>query len=456
MDDDDHNTIPFSLDDLVSPENVEFDMMKRVFFWDGPIRASLLEHGYTLNTFENLDTIHQSEPEDRVCFTSPTFSCSPGFPADQRFAFIESPGPEYEGIDRMEEKPYMARSSGKVFFGQETACHEHHVAFKLVRDGSPEHRALKLLSMHKVIRGLVPVLEILPFRGHWVAVMPRWDEGVVSRNLWPKTVRQTLDLFEDLLSGLSFLHEHRIVHRDIGGFFNILINHLACRHYKHDIPSRRAMLANNQIKTALFDYNLFYYGKPTPPVDICLGEYQFNPFALDVYSLGSDFKALFHHFTPIAPLLAPVIDGMVHWRAASRLTASEALKLLRSMRQEYDSEVGDLPTPARDHSHGRRKIDLWHDLPPKFVKRWKHLRTPPQPMIRHLMARLCSPWYVAGFVRLLFDNGKVLAFNSFICLDPNAGRLNYFFCGRQDDPDYNSSPGRESLAQDFLIGCLII
>ncbi|CAK5276118.1 unnamed protein product [Mycena citricolor] len=396
--DDNDITIPFSLDESISIYTEGFDIMKRMIFWDGPIRAYLLEHGYTLNTIENLDTIHEWDPEDRVCFMYPAFESAPGFPADQRFAFIEGTDSEYERVGQSEKRPYLAQSAGKVFFGQETACHEHHVAFKLVRNGSPEHRALKLLSAHKEIRGLVPVLEMLPFRGHWLAVMPRWDEGVVTQCLWPRNIRQTLDLFEDLLSGLAFLHEHRIVHRDIRGFSNVLVNHLAVDHYHADIPTRCALLANNQIKTGIFDYNLSvifpadvslsrarspwskYYGMPAPPVDICLGEYQFNPFASDVASLGADLRALFHHFTPVAPLLAPLIDGMVHWDPTSRLTASDALELLRSMRQEYDSEVRNLPAPARENSPRQLGMNLWDNLPPPFVERWKHFRTPSEPL----------------------------------------------------------------------------
>ncbi len=56
---------------------------------------------------------------------------------------------------------------------------ERHVAIKLVRSGSEESRILHLLfdaqklRDERMIPGILPILDMLPFGGHWLAIMPR-------------------------------------------------------------------------------------------------------------------------------------------------------------------------------------------------------------------------------------------------------------------------------------------
>ncbi|KAG6881362.1 hypothetical protein C0995_002124, partial [Termitomyces sp. Mi166 len=65
---------------------------------------------------------------------------------------------------------------GNIAYAQTTQG--QHVAFKAVLDGSEELRILKYLHNQGVplsmddFHHVIPVLDILPREGHWLAVMP--------------------------------------------------------------------------------------------------------------------------------------------------------------------------------------------------------------------------------------------------------------------------------------------
>ncbi|KAJ6606484.1 hypothetical protein DFH09DRAFT_1299729 [Mycena vulgaris] len=57
------------------------------------------------------------------------------------------------------------------------------------------------------------VLEFLSPGPLTFVVMPRWDGGW---NHSFQTVREVVHFIKDILEALDFIHEHRVVHRDLG------------------------------------------------------------------------------------------------------------------------------------------------------------------------------------------------------------------------------------------------
>ncbi|CAK5265986.1 unnamed protein product [Mycena citricolor] len=420
--------IPFSLDEYEDRLVPEFRLDVRLAFWDGPIRTFLRDRGYALYNicprdeddefsmmYPALDTPHRSLPDDdRFAFMDPD---EPG-----RVMPIVESGHE-NTLQYCAGKAYARGNrgqQGRAAYAQRIDGPDRHVAIKLVRSESVEIHTLKLVydtSKREPVRGLIPVLEIIPFRGHWLVVMPRWGEDVMSP--FPTLVGSTLSLIEDLLAGLAFLHSHNIVHRD-HSYKNILVNHVpALRHAVIDNPplTREPLRNSGALQHAIFDFDVslifpdrysarlpytqFWLGAPKFTDEIFHGEYDYDPFAADVSILGGHLCRDLQYHTPYMPILVPLFDQMLHWHVPSRLTASQALELFRLLRAEY-SDLDDRPLPAvKKRFIHVSEYDRWAGLPPDFVKRWGHLRTPPVPWTRSFLRRICRYDLLASCVRLL-------------------------------------------------------
>ncbi|CAK5280439.1 unnamed protein product [Mycena citricolor] len=300
--------IPFSLDEYEDREIPEFRIKDRIAFWDGPIRVFLRKHGYVLynmRAFPEYDL-------DSVIY--PALETPDQLPDDDRYAFVDADYPEREISEHGEDDlyaslcsaPYTREFRGRAAFAQSEARPDRHFAIKLVRAESVEIHTIKLIyeaSKEKLVRGLIPVIEIIPFRGHWLVVMPRWGEEVFLP--FPTVAGPVYDLIEDLLEGLSFLHSHNIVHRDHSSR-NIVVNHIPILTYDdvREFPETRQTLRNaGALRHAIFDFDValvfpdrssarlpwmeFYLGARKRTHDVRQGEYDFDPFAADMAILGS-------------------------------------------------------------------------------------------------------------------------------------------------------------------------
>ncbi|CAK5265973.1 unnamed protein product [Mycena citricolor] len=378
--------IPFSLDEYEDRLVPEFRMKDRLAFWDGPIRAFLRGHGYVLYNM-------RSFPEYDVDSLMYPALETPDGPEndDTRYALMDPDSPEREMPDpqdvsylSLRRRAYAREVRGRAAFAQSEARPDRHVAIKLVRAGSVEIHTLKLIyeaSKEKPVRGLIPVIEIIPFRGHWLVVMPRWGENIMLP--FPTLVGQVLDSIEELLEGLAFLHSHNIVHRDHSAK-NLVVNHVPVLTYE-DLrevpPTRQAARDAGVLRHAIYDFDMalvldggpsarlpwreFYRGPGKSTHDVRQGEYDFDPFAADMCILVlRSFRA----------------DLGTAARRLASLASYTALE-----RQSLPAE-DCVPEPARD---------LWQGLPSEFVARWGYLRAPPEPWTRTTLRRLCRNQFLA-------------------------------------------------------------
>ncbi|CAK5265974.1 unnamed protein product [Mycena citricolor] len=316
-------------------------------------------------------------------------------PDDDRYAFMDADHPERAISEHGGDGLSDAKCQGRAAFAQDAVRPDRHVAIKLP------------------VRGLIPILEIIPFRGHWLVVMPRWGEDIMLP--FPTVAGPVYDLIEDLLEGLAFLHSHNIVHRDHSSK-NLVVNHVPILTYddiRNVPPTRHALGHAGALRHAIFDFDValvfpdrasarlpwmeFWRGAAKGTHDVRQGEYEFDPFAADMCILGLYLDDSLRSHIPYMPILAPSIDGLLHWHVPSRLTAAQALALLRSLRAE-NSSLDRQRLPA-ERSVPDPTNDLWRGLSTDFLAKWGHLRIPPEPRTRRILRRLCHNRFMAWSVR---------------------------------------------------------
>ncbi|KAG6901040.1 hypothetical protein C0995_001659, partial [Termitomyces sp. Mi166 len=75
--------------------------------------------------------------------------------------------------------PFTADTGERAIVGYALDSQGRHVAIKAILFGSEEHRILKHLQNQGVptsmddFQNVIPILDILPCEGHWLAIMPR-------------------------------------------------------------------------------------------------------------------------------------------------------------------------------------------------------------------------------------------------------------------------------------------
>ncbi|KAF9034969.1 hypothetical protein BDZ89DRAFT_1011715 [Hymenopellis radicata] len=412
--------IEFSLHESVVPGTAEYNLFRRMRFWEDSARPWLLERGYTLYTHPVLD-----EEVTHFAYGLPLLPNATQFGGAFPYAFHD----DALGKDSSED-PYLNMTWGRVVFAQDKQ--HRHVALKLVRRDSEESRILFFLLKaqderpDRCIRGVLPLLDMLSFGGHWLAVMPRWGEDIWLP--WFGSIREVLVMVHSLLAALAFLHGARIAHRDIA-LRNILFNHIpldlmSTLRFNDPAPFRLAMRRDDHAKYGLYDFNLSLmfpnnnaplnsasYRLPTRggwfasvkcPPELFQGEYDYNPFAFDVGCLGIELCDLFQHLTPTVPMLAPLLDGMTTWDIDARLTAEQALQLFESLYPQVDELIlterprkldNNGPAPPYDD------YDRWSQLSPEFVREWSHFRTPKLPVMRRVLRWVCRYTFGAALVR---------------------------------------------------------
>ncbi|KAH0583131.1 hypothetical protein H2248_011017 [Termitomyces sp. 'cryptogamus'] len=392
------------------PDNPGYNELldRRLIWWDSShVRSWFLENGYTLYhryRYENQDFIVEMYP--------------PGVKPQER-AF---PYP-YEGeIDRSprvsEYQPFHAYTGHRCTISYAQDCSGRHVAVKAILDGSEELRILRYLLKQGLphsmddFHNVIPVLDLLPCEGQWLAIMPRW--GMLPLSPPFQSIQEVFHFMHCLLKGLTFLHGHRIAHGDIKAG-NILVNHVHKDFFEHCSRFRRLLRSQGKLTYAFCDFDGSTMFPPSMSLDECRlpshisfntlydqvpadtfqGEFDFNPFAFDVGMLGVLFCNEFQHLTRTAPMLAPLLDRMTTRYIERRFKASEAL-------QFFEEEV--LPqTPKHILSSWMPRMkgaaglyntyDRWAGLDTNFVVKWAAFREPPVPLHIQFLRYICDyPW----------------------------------------------------------------
>ncbi|KAJ6606465.1 hypothetical protein DFH09DRAFT_9646 [Mycena vulgaris] len=218
------------------------------------------------------------------------------------------------------------------------------VVIKLVSWGptpSPELEVLAKFNMEPIrsdVRNhITRVLEFLSFGPLTFAAMPRWDGGW---NHSFRTVREVVHFIKDILEALDFMHEHRVVHRDLGPH-NIGMNWVT------DDSTPYAAVANMRhpsvARYTIFDFGIALIYPPGTALDAVKvsGTGFFfnhlvenreltprNPFKFEVACLGSSIQGHLRQASIIIPALGPFFDKMTAHVEEERYTARQALEAI--------------------------------------------------------------------------------------------------------------------------------
>ncbi|XP_006455018.1 hypothetical protein AGABI2DRAFT_120971 [Agaricus bisporus var. bisporus H97] len=382
------NTIPISFP-FPLQDNDNADLNERIAFWDSPSTLEWFrQRGYTLYVRNEL-------AEGQPWYSEPALAC-------EHLREMHYPYPYY-GSEENSKTP-LPFKQGKIAYAQETRDPSHHVAIKLIVTDSEEHRILQFLQSKGVEilkeNCLIPVRDILLNGPFSFAVMPRqvsitWGDMVHFPERGP--IRSVIRIMHSMLKALVFLHENNILHRDIK-LDNVLISHFAddaTNYMDHSV--RKRLQWSNELNYCLFDfdismmlpadtdrtqcrlsYKLSWDGTGYQPHDTMQGEFDYNPFAYDVGTLGRVLCMRYQHLTPQIPMLAPFLDRMVTRNIPLRFNAAEALQFFEAMLPEIPENVMNSvfyeKTKASDY-----ELDRWEGLPSDFIKKWEDYREPPVP-----------------------------------------------------------------------------
>ncbi|KAI0630195.1 hypothetical protein C8Q77DRAFT_1273392 [Trametes polyzona] len=215
------------------------------------------------------------------------------------------------------------------------------------------------------------------------------------------------------IQGLAYLHENRIVHRDIIEV-NILVscyNSDVVRDHQavqKTLNHYRSVTDPSDVHYCLFDFDICHIfpldaplqscrqpadeawaGAPSyQPYDVWRGEHDYDPFAYDVSCLGYLFVEWF---------------GMNTHIAANRFTASEAARFLEDVVAQTPQSVLDTPMTMEQQAARATDSNLyWSETPPEFRAQWSEFRMPPLSWSKRVLSRIAANrvgWPVLRFVR---------------------------------------------------------
>ncbi|KAF8890496.1 kinase-like domain-containing protein [Infundibulicybe gibba] len=297
--------------------------------------------------------------------------------------------------------------SGLRFYAQDSLHRD--VVIRLIGNDTEEYRIHTLLSACREIYtaesfpSIIPTIEIIPSPYNFsFIVTPRWGRIPVDPDF--TTAYELLYFIKSILSGLTFLHSHRIVHRDID-WRNILINQFSYNHlfgHEERIPHR----ASQQARYCLIDFDISLIvpvgtnrlpaelsAAGTPwhhPKDLYQGEWDYDPFAYDVACMGM-MLSRFDYLVPTIPLLAPLLDRMTTHVVERRFTASDALEFCESVMESLPQSELEKVLPPKPTDGDPRVVDRREKLPADFARAWLAYRETPLSYRIHIL-RWIGDW----------------------------------------------------------------
>ncbi|KAH9477431.1 hypothetical protein JR316_0009644 [Psilocybe cubensis] len=381
-------TIPFSFE-----HGVEVDELERFAFWDSPdVVKWFKDHGYTLYK--------------RSVYSGEELATFPIFPPDPQSGPVEADFPYAHHDMDTTDLPEVYQTdpplsgvdtSGKILYAQDSL--KRHVVIKLVPDNTDEYRVLRFLSEQSMDtlkeNCVIPVLDLLPIEGFWLAVMPRWGIGIYQPN--PRYVYEIVDIIYSRLKSLAYLHDNNISHGDIRDA-NVVVNHFAdSRLLPRGYHRRSKLRTERRLLYALIDFDFSvmlapdadrtkfrlpyqrFLGTNNVSNDTAAGEHDYSPFVGDVGALGVSLCFEYQCRTKYLPVLAPLLDMMTTWDLKRRFTAAEALKFFEQSLSEMTQKELEVEISGSIHYENYSTYNRWQQMHPALMEKWKVYRTPPIP-----------------------------------------------------------------------------
>ncbi|KAI0369717.1 hypothetical protein BV20DRAFT_967723 [Pilatotrama ljubarskyi] len=332
----------------------------------------------------------------------------------------------------MEEELVNSRISPSISRVVPAQDLEHrNVMLKLVDYGSSEHQAYRRImqtaSSFRVTNSadfpcVLPPLAVLETsRDFSFIVLPMWGSPIHIEGM--STVGEVLDFIECMLRGLSYLHDLRIVHRDICEY-NMVVNFHSPGVKDDQYPELlRKHRHSNEVLYALMDYDqslvlpqdtsLTGCRRPATeaktgnwlykPDDINLGEPYYNPFAYDVGTMGFMFRKYFVEAVAAMPSLAALFDRLTDYRLSHRLTAKEALLFVDTVKSAVSHDTLKIQVVLEPSYEAMCATDTyWSKLSPEDQSSWGCFRTPQRPFLQRALDCITDfpmGWEVVRFVR---------------------------------------------------------
>ncbi|KAJ3506406.1 hypothetical protein NLJ89_g6886 [Agrocybe chaxingu] len=352
-------TIPFPFPAVVEDDNLNVDILtERYAFWDSPATFQWFEaRGYTL--YKRMPT--------------------------EEYALM----PNNYTVPRLPSEPFVRAEYPYPYHENYSAFSKDYIRYELRILQFLRHQNLETLKEHC----LIPILDILPVKGFSFAVMPRWGSSIY--NPAPNTLRDVVAIIHSMLKDICLR--------------NVLVNHFSNDHAGPVNPTREKLRCADQLSYAIFDfdvsimvppeveksefrlpYKMSWCGSYNHPFDTVQGEFDYDPFAYDVGTMGREFCQEYQHLSASLPLLAPLLDGMTTRNISRRFTAEQALQFL-------ETELGQLSDKHLEQEFFEAtdvieydKYDRWHQLPSNFVQKWAVYKEPPLPATTRFLRWLYS------------------------------------------------------------------
>ncbi|KAI0332316.1 hypothetical protein GY45DRAFT_1274189 [Cubamyces sp. BRFM 1775] len=313
-------------------------------------------------------------------------------------------------------------------FGYARDMRQQDLFVKLIDKGTAEDEIYRYLAGCKALYDsstfpcVLPPTAIIgsPYKFAF-AVMPMWGSRLCLAEF--TTLREIFTFIRCTLTGLSFLHDHRIAHRDIHEA-NMLVNWY-CLDVKQDscIERRQAHYRSPSALYALFDFDMALKLPPSTslkdcrrpadegfighaeywPDDVYQGERHYNPFAFDVACLGYLFLHYFVEAIPAMPLLAVLFSRMTTHVVDDRFTAAEALTFFRELEATLSPDALDRSVTLEPGYDALNDTEVyWSRLPPEDAIKWQSQRPPPLSCADRILRWITNTrlgWKIVPFVR---------------------------------------------------------
>ncbi|TFK83401.1 hypothetical protein K466DRAFT_498538 [Polyporus arcularius HHB13444] len=174
------------------------------------------------------------------------------------------------------------------------------------------------------------------------------------------TVGEVMECFRQIFEGLSFIHSHRVAHRDFH-IFNVMMDpmplisevpHPVRRRKSYVDPERkikRYIRTVHPVRYYIIDFGLsmeFSPGEPHVAPIIMGGDHSLpelknfpgdcDPFYVDIYTLGNLIREHFMQTSRSLSFMKPLVDQMTREEPDGRLTIEQAV-------QQFEQLLGSLP-----------------------------------------------------------------------------------------------------------------